>query len=501
MRANFSLSALMPVALCLGASAYTGTDDARHIFNTIHSSMRQFGSSLNHNGMSVFLASVPADTQFYHGNGRSEPVYGMEWLAFEPEHASMFAWSFRGHPGNPPRHPPQQILKEEGQGHSNLLHYLMEGRMPEREPGWLHTYRTKHELRLLYLDGMSAGKTSNGTLDTQDYLLLLGNGPSRTFNDWERGSFLCNAAKKDWQNAIHGFLRMEAGFEIILCDFEKHLDQVLVTRTLDNRKVDVESYDVWFDYWRAIADRWHGIGGNRVKIYYEEFVTAFGRGLDLFKQDSSKPRLEDLAQKDWETLRADVNQLVAKSDYMFDSQRLDPWVDWQRIADMIVTRYASRLEYLLSEKFDGSSEALHGELELTLAPFINYDKRDLSSEVDRCTHHFLPRVHQESLASEVVEQISHDVCTGLFSALQASAPDTDQLRTATDPFETLKDLKSHLQWTVWKDCGQCGSEELCVVPVWPYGSLQDHEHPSCHNATVAFSQRGYWGGRMGPPPR
>lgn len=453
--------------------------------------------------MSVFLASVPADTEFYHGNGFSAPVSGMEWLAFEPEHAIMFAWSFKG--GRPRRPPPhQQILKDGSQGHSHLLHSLMDDHMPQREPGWLHTYRTRHELRLLYLDGMSAGKTSNGTLDTQEYLMLLGNGPGqgRIMNDWERARSLCNIAQEEWHDSIHGFLRMEAGFEIILCDFEQHLDQVFVTRTLAHAfKEPVQSADVWFDYWRAVSDRWHGIGGDRVRIFYDEFVTAFGRGFDLFKQDATKPRLEGLSREDWQALRSDVNQLVAKSEYVFDSQRWDRWADWQKTADMIVTRYASRLEYMLSDKFAGSPYALHGELRLTLVPFIDNDKRNPSAEMERCTFHFLPRVQQESLASEVMEQISRNVCIGLFSALEASDPEKTARTALSDPFEILKDLKESLRWTVWKDCSPCETEELCVVPVWPFGSLQDHEHPSCHNATVAWSQRGYWGGMGGPPPR
>src|SRR3954451_7330658 len=65
--------------------------NTNHIFNAIHSSMRQWGSSLNHNGMSFFLATVPAGTRLYHGGSTRDPVIGPEWLAFEAEHALMFA--------------------------------------------------------------------------------------------------------------------------------------------------------------------------------------------------------------------------------------------------------------------------------------------------------------------------------------------------------------------------------------------------------------------------
>ncbi|GME41557.1 hypothetical protein BKCO1_320003 [Neofusicoccum parvum] len=55
--------------------------NANHVFNAIHSSMRQWGSSLNHNGMSFFLASVPEGTQFYHGRSSNES----SWRGAKPK--------------------------------------------------------------------------------------------------------------------------------------------------------------------------------------------------------------------------------------------------------------------------------------------------------------------------------------------------------------------------------------------------------------------------------
>jgi len=46
---------------------------------------------------------------------------------------------------------------------------LAGGELPPCWPvGYFHTYRTKHPLRLLYLDGQAAAKSSFGTQDTQD---------------------------------------------------------------------------------------------------------------------------------------------------------------------------------------------------------------------------------------------------------------------------------------------------------------------------------------------
>jgi hypothetical protein len=94
-------------------SEHLKAHNANHLFNAVHSSMRQWGSSLNHNGMSFFLATVPAGTQLYHGTSNPEPIEGMQWLAFEPEHALIFARPNRGPlPGDgngPPKNGGEQM--------------------------------------------------------------------------------------------------------------------------------------------------------------------------------------------------------------------------------------------------------------------------------------------------------------------------------------------------------------------------------------------------------
>jgi len=51
--------------------------------------MRQFGSTLQHNGMSFAVATLPEDTELYHGTFFQDRINGTEWLAFEPEHAMV----------------------------------------------------------------------------------------------------------------------------------------------------------------------------------------------------------------------------------------------------------------------------------------------------------------------------------------------------------------------------------------------------------------------------
>ncbi|KAK3375849.1 hypothetical protein B0T24DRAFT_617161 [Lasiosphaeria ovina] len=56
-----------------GASDFGSSEEAArhngfHIFNAVHSALRQWGSSLNHNGLLLFLATVPNDILLYHGD-------------------------------------------------------------------------------------------------------------------------------------------------------------------------------------------------------------------------------------------------------------------------------------------------------------------------------------------------------------------------------------------------------------------------------------------------
>jgi hypothetical protein len=196
--------------------------NAFHIFNAIHSSMRQWGSSLNHNGVSFFPATVPEGTDFYHGTRSNLSVTGMEWLAFEPEHALIFGRMIPRRP-LPANAPFSKSFTEERQ-------QTLEPKSEEKKMGYFHTYTTNKELHLLYIDGMSAAKTVNGTLDSQDHVLI--NLPDIVpgYRDYERAKRLCHLASQDWEGRVDGFIRLEAGFEIILCNFSESLDVKRITR-------------------------------------------------------------------------------------------------------------------------------------------------------------------------------------------------------------------------------------------------------------------------------
>ncbi|KAH7355245.1 hypothetical protein BKA65DRAFT_475702 [Rhexocercosporidium sp. MPI-PUGE-AT-0058] len=73
--------------------------------------------------------------------------------------------------GRPGKGPPDEMTgSPPGQG--PLRNYADRNENEPASYGYLHIYRTSRPItNLLYVDGMSAGKTSMGTLDTQDYVI------------------------------------------------------------------------------------------------------------------------------------------------------------------------------------------------------------------------------------------------------------------------------------------------------------------------------------------
>ncbi|KAJ5115099.1 hypothetical protein NUU61_000858 [Penicillium alfredii] len=497
--------------------------NANHIFNTIHDSMRQWGSSVHHNGVSFFLASVPAGTHFYHGTSESSFVNGTEWLAFEPEHAMVFAQNMRGTPPHPLPHP--------GNGHKKLLQQHEELRRRGDEEadsghvdvpsestnpavhGYLHTYSTLKDLRLLYVDGMSAAKSDRGPLDSQDVILFndtIGEGGG--WPERERAEKICKMAQEAWAGRIDGIIRMEAGFEIILCAFERSLtlERVTVVKPENGPKEDdiatkmpqVAVFDPEDEadsgkkgkgprrpkpdalrWLRAIAARYDGVGGNRVSVNYDNFVTAFSQDLDLFPL-GPLPRLTHVDESQVAAMQNELSSLIMTHD------ALKPTWNWQETADMVVTRYSDELAYFASGKIS-TFETLHTELERVLSPFIDYNLRNSSLEAERCATQFLPESHDaQSLAARAVYGVTHRICSTLLDAWTEPA-----LKSAT---QKIQDLITYLGWASWKRCRGCDPNEICVVPIWPMGTVQDYENPRCKDLYKAYEPGdNYWEGLHG----
>lgn len=589
----------IPTLISLGLAVSTATahapelqtQNANHIFNAIHSSMRQWGSSLNHNGMSYFLATVPEGTQLYHGTSIPDRINGTEWLAFEPEHASVFARPRRGpppgdrgpqhhrgdeegwhppqvldeqssdrlsHDGRPPhygspqdidaseawnpRNGPKQGLRRrqldededeeerplthtagQRERHQELVDQTHKERpsvnvwikgekvQPDEEAhGYLHTYRPKRDLRLLYIDGQSGAKSSKGTLDSQDLVLLHDTPPPSEgdhhhgppppppfttqdepkkrrpggpMNEAFRAEHLCARAEKEWGGRIDGFLRMELGFEIILCNFERDLDVARITQVKETPREgppgaggrdDRER----FSYYQAVASRFDGIGAERVQLNYDDFVTLFAFDETLyFESATNLPRVRN---------ETDLIRPVQKAIWEMvwrDHKPSSASVNYQSLTDMVISRYADRIELLASGDLPSLS-TLQAEIDRALRPFIDYGARDRNAEIRRCATQYFPKL-PSNLAGTSILNVTTTLCSALTKA--------SEQKLYTDALRTVRELKSWLGWTTWKRCRGCGYDEVCFVPIWPMGGEKEMETPKCM-ANLSEVSRGYWGG-------
>jgi hypothetical protein len=272
---------------------------------------------------------------------------------------------------------------------------------------------------------------------------------------------------------------MEAGFEIVLCNFEKDLDVVKIAQA----KVSVndsagEMNEDIFNYYKAISARYDGIGGDRVSLDYDNFLTMFNHPGIMYYDNASLPRVDNTS-KAIPSVRYEVKELALK--------KFGPTgVNWQSTTDMIVARYADRIAYLTSGAITNLS-SFQAEVDRALRPFIDYGSRNSNAEIHRCAFQLLPRASnppKSSLAYNTILNVTTTICSALSSVLSEDINFTSALTL-------IKTLQSWLRWTEWKKCRGCNSHEVCFLPIWPTGTEQDFEQPRCRS-DISGAPGGYW---------
>jgi len=162
------------------------------IFDTVHSFLQHWPNTRYRNGtspplsdageMSTFFlghnivpGEIPTGTLLYHGTNRRTIPKKPQWTATDPEHSMTFA---RGGDGS----------------------------------GWHLTLAATRPLKVLYFDGSSAAKISEGTMDTQDIIAWGEVQPKRCFDEPSRIKDLCSWGK---EFGIDGFARLATHFAMV----------------------------------------------------------------------------------------------------------------------------------------------------------------------------------------------------------------------------------------------------------------------------------------------
>ncbi|OAA40239.1 hypothetical protein ISF_09817 [Cordyceps fumosorosea ARSEF 2679] len=498
MRFQATLSLLASFAIPLVTSTVTFAPDKIHaennahsIFNSVHSAGRQWGSSINHNGFALIPGVVPRGSVFYHA--AATPTWlstGPARLDFEPEAAEAFAadW-FKGcrSPGDDEAFP---------------------GDRP-RGPGYMHTYRNKRDLKVLLADGLSAGQTGYGTLDTQDVLLL----ENRTLEgnaceaDHRRAHALCDVVGP-W--GYDGVVRAGLGFELLLCNVTGTIWQMKVKRAFSRAQRLGDGALLMAQWVRAAAQRYDTLGA-RLRLDFSSMVSGLFYPVNTTNPDPSHPERKRLAATPLAHLRVVKHRIEAISRAEFQTFL----IDWRYIVDTIVTRFAERLAAMADPHIEDGDFV--DELEAAALTYIDATALEdggetLERSIRDCTDHYLyPALPFSQRWNEADHMLYHavitvlsDVCRTLIRGwsdlLHASNPtyltSNAQKRAVLDGVKAeVKELTTRLAWTTWRRTRACAVNQAELVAMWPYGDLEDHKRPGCRaRGQLSMDRTGYWGG-------
>lgn len=395
--------------------------DAFFIFNSLLHLLRQWGTTLAPNGFSFTFGTIPAHTLLYHGRKDSSPPASPEWLAFQPQMSLGIMLSNWGET-------------------------------------YLRVYSSTRLLKILYIDGMSAALTDTGTLDSQSILLhgKIDTGWGSIWDEYKRAGELCAWAAP---LGIEGFVRANAGFELLWCDFQ-HTTGLELVQTLNvtdwwtlmtgeeivdppwghgppcspggnhsgtpcrlprwTHRDPSEYFPSW-DWLRSATELYAGMGEDRVLLDTSKLITAYGEvGLShLFTSaDMSTHRLVNISEAAVQRYRANIADL---------SMMKGSGIDWRKIADGLTTRYNQRLPEIGRHLVNGTMNALKTARLVAiglLMPFVELPANSTHSILtptnrQRCTRAFTSTIrsakgqmlsHTEKKLLITIETVHAEIC-------------------------------------------------------------------------------------------
>ncbi|GMM54511.1 hypothetical protein DAKH74_011270 [Maudiozyma humilis] len=382
------------------------------LFNAIYAALRQAGSDIHPIGVSYFPAVIPKGTLLYH-TGRANIPEGLEWLAMDHE----FSYSFAMHSVRYGRNATQGWMHGPPGGNKSLKN--ISGDNPPMPPhdrasrAHFLTFRATRDLtKLLYLDGASAAKTESGEMDTQKLLSdviakRLNESDGRDDSDprkrfvMEERVYAERICKWGKPFGLDGYVRVEVGFEVVLCDFLNGSTELVSNITLpQTNKVlglpdpaNVTVANGWplddegliiedemtpeqvaimdqEDEWQRVLDQYssmlgfdqiragyvHDKGDRRIALDYRYLVTGVNRTLGDADPNGRRLLNDNLSDEDKEHIVDDLEYALQRG---FDSGMS---TDWQQVVDEIVDKFAPMVkvmsQILSSSEVDSRTIAL-----------------------------------------------------------------------------------------------------------------------------------------------
>ncbi|KAF8755672.1 hypothetical protein RHS01_05241 [Rhizoctonia solani] len=479
-----------PLRLSQGTISQPGWDSSpsedsydNHIFFRLATLLRHWPNTRYPSGSSIIPGSIPVGTTLYYGRGDAAIPSEPDWLAFDPEHATIFT------------------------GGSN---------------GRLFTFVTTRSLRVVYFDGAGGAKLLSGALDTQN---LLAWGRIRNQTIFEEQALINDLCQWGKAFSIDGYVRMEMDFEIMYCDFHQGIEVVsslhilptegghvpgeprdetnLFNRSLTSpstrfrlRSLEESRPPHWRGALSSLTERvseifqaaaWHGRapGEVRVRLDVARLVTLYDPALRTGTQlrrglEKVQHRGKGLSQEDIDTFRGWVANSVRPD------APVTSGVDWLALTTVIMDRYGSRLEYLrlllnsdsISPNATAIVEGARAQLMIMLMPDLTPDTIPNDTALaDSGPKHATPELQWTkvglmngsspswNIALHTWFPISHTRLLPAKNGHYTKPADlVDRWRTQVDK------LMQWLDWPMWNKCTpECDLDSICFIPTWPIG--------------------------------
>jgi hypothetical protein len=243
-----------------------------------------------------------------------------------------------------------------------------------------------------------------------------------------------------------------------------------------------------------VTKRYHGIDGGRVTLDNSSMISAYFYPTDLSNPDPNPavPSLPRLLFTDPEV----ISRIKSDLGHVLKVSLPDPSTNWQGVADMIVKRYSDRLQFMAG---DLPQNAFRSEINMLLDLYIDYDFSKLQDPIEVCSSHYLQPIQastqQDVLLYSAFKAVTHRICETLFAVRdELVIKETDGIRdefgSTENSIELISDLITWLDWSTWKECGQCAYNEVCFIAMFPFGNAEDHYNPQCLNMTAINSRMG-----------
>lgn len=482
--------------------------NASAVFNTVHGALKQKDSNLMPVGVSFIPAYIPPNTLMYHSTSQPEIPETYEWIAMDWEFSYSFAGFQRGkklHFGPPHKKP-----------HASKL----PGKFGKpRGDSYLYTFRNTKPLdKIIYLEGASAAKTATGEMDQQ--LVLSGQDSfDGIVDEYTAADVICKWGK---DFGLQGYIRLEVGFEMVLCDFHDGIElaanvslaNVTDLAHLPNEKEEAETplekkreklVDSWahMNSWEwARAGARVNDGESRILLDYSKMVTPHNK--TWMDPDPYLRRLLTLSKNEKENIVSDVRKS------MLEPAEPHKKTDWQLVTQRLEEKFAPLLMMLEAAFRRFENELDKGDLgeplenavgdlsRITYNIVRRYAARDIRDDSaqrddafkkaveDYASHTYPLTTSMESLIYSSIYKITHELMTHIFDIYYTSRemfhdiyvePSSDHhdefKKTLLMKRKALSEFTGVLRWSIFTRCNEaCAWDEICYSPTWgpgPFG--------------------------------